>query len=86
MSSSTPLDHLSTLEAELFNDRLQAYIFTSCLVVYAYDWLLSISEESEILSKRGLSWSIVIYFLSRIGECLHEALLAMTTCEVPFCL
>ncbi|KZP18931.1 hypothetical protein FIBSPDRAFT_955892 [Athelia psychrophila] len=76
MSSSTPLDYLPT---ELFNDRLQAYIFTSCFVVYAYDWLLSISEEREIISKRGLSWPIVIYFLSRIGECLHEALLAMTT-------
>lgn len=37
----------------------------STLQAYAYDWLLSISEESEILSKRGLSWSIALYFSSR---------------------
>ncbi|KZP18870.1 hypothetical protein FIBSPDRAFT_955838 [Athelia psychrophila] len=79
MSSSTSLDCLPTLEAELFDLRLEAYIFTSCFVAYAYDWLLSISEESEILSKRGLSWSIALYFSSRIGEFLHQVLLAVYT-------
>ncbi|KZP29393.1 hypothetical protein FIBSPDRAFT_946688 [Athelia psychrophila] len=34
---------------------------------YTYDWLLSISEEYEVVSKAGLSWSIAIYFASRIS-------------------
>ncbi|KZP15856.1 hypothetical protein FIBSPDRAFT_1047913 [Athelia psychrophila] len=40
--------------------------------LYTYDWLLSVSEEYEILSKAGLSKSNMVYFLSRIGEFGHQ--------------
>lgn len=33
--------------------------------MYAYDWLLSISEEVELVEQSSLTWSIAIYFLSR---------------------
>ncbi|KZP06559.1 hypothetical protein FIBSPDRAFT_902716 [Athelia psychrophila] len=44
--------------------------------MYAYDWLLSISEEVEIVSRSGLTWSIAIYFLSRASQlvCLFLAM------------
>ncbi|KZP25789.1 hypothetical protein FIBSPDRAFT_949901 [Athelia psychrophila] len=47
--------------------RLSRYMFTSCLVAYVYDWLLSISEECEILSKSGMTPSNALYLVSRIG-------------------
>ncbi|KZP29386.1 hypothetical protein FIBSPDRAFT_1038803 [Athelia psychrophila] len=34
---------------------------------YTWDWLLSISEEYEVVSKAGLSFSTTIYFVSRIS-------------------
>ncbi|KZP16247.1 hypothetical protein FIBSPDRAFT_1047617 [Athelia psychrophila] len=52
------------------------YWFTSNSVMYAYDWLLSISEEVAIVSQSGLTWSITIYFLSRASQ-LVFLLLAM---------
>ncbi|KZP03556.1 hypothetical protein FIBSPDRAFT_467305 [Athelia psychrophila] len=39
--------------------------------MYAYDWLLSISEEVEIVSHSSLSWSIAIYFLSRTSQLVY---------------
>ena len=33
--------------------------------MYTYDWLLSLSEEVEMVRKAGWSWSICIYFISR---------------------
>ena len=34
--------------------------------VYTYDWLLSVSEEVEIVSARGgLTWTLAIYFVAR---------------------
>ena len=32
---------------------------------YTYDWLLSISDEVEMLSRHRLTFPIAIYFLSR---------------------
>ncbi|KZP24382.1 hypothetical protein FIBSPDRAFT_1042175 [Athelia psychrophila] len=52
------------------------YSFTSNSVMYAYDWLLSISEEVAIVSQSGLTWSIAIYFLSRASQ-LVNLLIAM---------
>ncbi|KZP22070.1 hypothetical protein FIBSPDRAFT_1043780 [Athelia psychrophila] len=56
------------------------YFFTSNLVMYAYDWLLSISEEVEIASQGNLTWSITIYFLSRTSQ-LVCLLLAIAVTE-----
>ncbi|KZP25787.1 hypothetical protein FIBSPDRAFT_949899 [Athelia psychrophila] len=67
MTSSIP----PAVEAELFAARQEAYIFTASFVAYAYDWLLSAPEEVELVSKRGLTWPIAIYFASRLSECLH---------------
>ncbi|KZP23539.1 hypothetical protein FIBSPDRAFT_1042960 [Athelia psychrophila] len=44
--------------------------------MYAYDWLLSISEEVAIVSQSSLTWSIAIYFLSRASQLVY-LLLAM---------
>ncbi|KZP13333.1 hypothetical protein FIBSPDRAFT_936387 [Athelia psychrophila] len=56
---------------DAFNEQLLCYLVTSNFAWYTYDWLLSTSEEVEIVSKSGLSWSIAIYFLSRISEFGH---------------
>ncbi|KZP18477.1 hypothetical protein FIBSPDRAFT_1046172 [Athelia psychrophila] len=53
------------------------YVFAANFAAYVYDWLLSISEELEIVSRSGLSTSIVIYFLSRISQVTHLCLLAV---------
>ncbi|KZP16998.1 hypothetical protein FIBSPDRAFT_934255 [Athelia psychrophila] len=44
----------------------------SCVVLantamYVYDWVLSLSEEVELVLKDGLTWPITIYFLSRVA-------------------
>ncbi|KZP11882.1 hypothetical protein FIBSPDRAFT_1050419 [Athelia psychrophila] len=51
-----------------FRARNTDYLFTSNLVMYAYDWLLSISEEVAIVSQGSLTWSTAIYFLSRASH------------------
>ena len=34
--------------------------------MYTYDWLLSVSEEVEIVSARGgLTWPLAVYFIAR---------------------
>lgn len=33
--------------------------------MYAYDWLLSLSDEVEMVGKAGLTWSVGVYFISR---------------------
>ncbi|KZP26076.1 hypothetical protein FIBSPDRAFT_1041127 [Athelia psychrophila] len=48
-----------------------SYWFTSNAVMYAYDWLLSISEEVVIVSQNSLTWSIAIYFLSRTSQLVY---------------
>ncbi|KZP10255.1 hypothetical protein FIBSPDRAFT_1051424 [Athelia psychrophila] len=50
--------------------RLQVvdYVFAANFAAYVYDWLLSFSDELEIVSGSGLSLSIAIYFLSRISQ------------------
>ncbi|KZP26797.1 hypothetical protein FIBSPDRAFT_819071 [Athelia psychrophila] len=50
--------------------------------MYTYDWLLSVSEECEILSKAGWSRSNMVYFLSRIVEFGHQ-LIVMILIFVP---
>ncbi|KZP19464.1 hypothetical protein FIBSPDRAFT_1045441 [Athelia psychrophila] len=47
--------------------QVASFILTASIAVYAYDWLLSISEEVEMVSNGGLTWPIAIYFLSRIS-------------------
>lgn len=39
--------------------------------VFMYDWLLSVSEEVEIISRSGLSWSIAVYISSRYASCFQ---------------
>ncbi|KZP32802.1 hypothetical protein FIBSPDRAFT_943790 [Athelia psychrophila] len=58
----------SAVVATAFRTQISSYLFTSSLVMYAYDWLLSISEEVAIVSKGSLTWSIAIYFLSRTSQ------------------
>ncbi|KZP19071.1 hypothetical protein FIBSPDRAFT_1045806 [Athelia psychrophila] len=58
----------SAVVSTAFRARNIGYLFTSSLVMYAYDWLLSISEEVAIVSQGSLTWSITIYFLSRTSE------------------
>ncbi|KZP32791.1 hypothetical protein FIBSPDRAFT_1012776 [Athelia psychrophila] len=48
-------------------------------VMYAYDWLLSISEEVEIVSQNSLTWSIAIYFLSRASQFVYLLLIVTAT-------
>ncbi|KZP04186.1 hypothetical protein FIBSPDRAFT_878768 [Athelia psychrophila] len=59
-----------------FRAPVLSYWLTSNSVVYAYGWLLSISEEVAIASQSSLTWSIAIYFLSRASQLVY-LLLAM---------
>ncbi|KZP10242.1 hypothetical protein FIBSPDRAFT_1051415 [Athelia psychrophila] len=53
------------------------YVFMANFAAYVYDWLLSISDEVEIVSRSGLSPSIAIYFLSRISQVTHMCIMAV---------
>ncbi|KZP08544.1 hypothetical protein FIBSPDRAFT_1052363 [Athelia psychrophila] len=53
------------------------YVFAANFAAYVYDWLLSIPDELEIVSRSGLSTSIVIYFLSRISQVSHMCFMAV---------
>ncbi|KZP33080.1 hypothetical protein FIBSPDRAFT_1036237 [Athelia psychrophila] len=78
MASSTPPDHLPpAVETQLFEIREYSSMTIAAVVAYAYDWLLSVSEEVAIVSKRGLSFPIAIYFLSRVSACAHIILIAV---------
>ncbi|KZP26073.1 hypothetical protein FIBSPDRAFT_1041124 [Athelia psychrophila] len=66
----------SAVVSTAFGAQVAGYLFTSNSVMYAYDWLLSISEEVQIVSQSSLTWSIAIYFLSRTSQ-LVCLLLAM---------
>ncbi|KZP18047.1 hypothetical protein FIBSPDRAFT_1046428 [Athelia psychrophila] len=61
----------SAIVPTAFGARVVSYLFTSTSVMYAYDWLLSISEEVEIVSQSSLTWPIAIYFLSRTSQLVH---------------
>ncbi|KZP26067.1 hypothetical protein FIBSPDRAFT_1041121 [Athelia psychrophila] len=62
------------------------YLFASNFIRYTYDWLLSISEEVQLVSKCGYSWPIIVYFLSRIGEYGHIILIVLfSTAPVGNC-
>ncbi|KZP32798.1 hypothetical protein FIBSPDRAFT_848069 [Athelia psychrophila] len=74
--SPLPMSGSSAVVSTAFGSQIFGYLFTSSVVMYAYDWLLSISEEVEIVSQRSLTWSIAIYFLSRTSQ-LVFLLLAM---------
>ncbi|KZP13608.1 hypothetical protein FIBSPDRAFT_1049307 [Athelia psychrophila] len=54
-----------------------AYVSVAQLTAYSYDLLLSISEEHEIISRAGLTWSIAIYLLSRISTAAPLLLIAI---------
>ncbi|KZP11889.1 hypothetical protein FIBSPDRAFT_1050424 [Athelia psychrophila] len=58
----------SAVVSTAFRARDFSYLSTSNLMMYAYDWLLSISEEAAIVSQGSLTWSIAIYFLSRASH------------------
>ncbi|KZP22069.1 hypothetical protein FIBSPDRAFT_491275 [Athelia psychrophila] len=58
----------SAVVSTAFRARNSSYLSTSNLAMYAYDWLLSISEEVAIVSQGSLTWSIAIYFLSRASH------------------
>ncbi|KZP03717.1 hypothetical protein FIBSPDRAFT_968752 [Athelia psychrophila] len=45
--------------------------------MYAYDWVLSLSDEVELVSKSGLTWPIAIYFLSRLTLFAHMCLVSL---------
>ncbi|KZP13617.1 hypothetical protein FIBSPDRAFT_936243 [Athelia psychrophila] len=62
---------------DAFNDQLLCYLVASNFAWYTYDWLLSTSGEVEIVSRSGLSWSIVVYFLSRLSEFGHVLMFAL---------
>ncbi|KZP05563.1 hypothetical protein FIBSPDRAFT_1054017 [Athelia psychrophila] len=61
----------SAVVSTAFRARNSSYLFTSNLAMYAYDWLLSISEEVAIVSQGSLTWSIAIYFLSRTSHLVY---------------
>ncbi|KAF7976877.1 hypothetical protein HWV62_5411 [Athelia sp. TMB] len=63
--SSNPLAFLPAADYRSY--QLSCYVFTSCLTTYAYDWLLSIAEECEIVARSGLTPSNALYFVSRIA-------------------
>ncbi|KZP02826.1 hypothetical protein FIBSPDRAFT_1055622 [Athelia psychrophila] len=60
-----------------FRIQVVDYVFAANFAAYVYDWLLSISDELEIVSRSGLSPSIIIYFLSRISQVSHMCFLAV---------
>ncbi|KZP10268.1 hypothetical protein FIBSPDRAFT_938124 [Athelia psychrophila] len=66
-------------EATKVGGRAQAvdYVFAANFAAYGYDWLLSVLEEVEIVSRSGLSPPIVIYFLSRISQFSHLCIMAV---------
>ncbi|KZP10269.1 hypothetical protein FIBSPDRAFT_1051428 [Athelia psychrophila] len=66
-------------EANKVGFRAQAvdYVFAANFAAYVYDWLLSISDELEIVSRSGLSPAIVIYLLSCISQISHLCLMAV---------
>ncbi|KZP07903.1 hypothetical protein FIBSPDRAFT_1052717 [Athelia psychrophila] len=65
MSGST------TVMSIALNASIITYGFIFNPVMYGYDWLLSISEEVEIVSQSSLTWSIAIYFLSRTSHLVY---------------
>ncbi|KAF7978607.1 hypothetical protein HWV62_45342 [Athelia sp. TMB] len=55
-------------------------VFGAQLTMYTYDWLLSISEEVEIVSARGgLTWPLAVYFVARASELMRSLLLVLFT-------
>ncbi|KZP10241.1 hypothetical protein FIBSPDRAFT_963241 [Athelia psychrophila] len=72
-----PLPDLSEANKIGFREQAVDYVFAANFAAYVYDWLLSISDELEIVSRSGLSSSIVIYFLSRISQVSHLCFMAV---------
>ncbi|KZP25352.1 hypothetical protein FIBSPDRAFT_388354 [Athelia psychrophila] len=48
-----------------------SYLYTVQITAYTYEWLLSISDECAMVSNSGMTWSISIYFLSRISQLIY---------------
>jgi len=55
----------------------------AAFTAYTYDWLLSISDEAQMLSKHGLTFPIAIYFTSRITmfSLVVSAVLSLKNCQ-----
>ncbi|KZP05103.1 hypothetical protein FIBSPDRAFT_1054285 [Athelia psychrophila] len=75
IARSNPLGSLP--EAIALPLQVERYVAVAQLTMYTYDWLLSVSEECEILSKAGWSRSNMVYFLSRIFEFGHQFILVI---------
>ncbi|KZP33552.1 hypothetical protein FIBSPDRAFT_943344 [Athelia psychrophila] len=58
-----------------FEWQYTAYIFVAAFVAYAWDWLLSISEEYKVVASAGITSSNAIYFISRLGAFGHLLLM-----------
>ncbi|KZP09151.1 hypothetical protein FIBSPDRAFT_964168 [Athelia psychrophila] len=56
---------MSTFLEAAWRLQLVTYVFLANTTIYGYDWVLSVSEEVELVSAGGLTWPIAIYFLSR---------------------
>ncbi|KZP02297.1 hypothetical protein FIBSPDRAFT_970179 [Athelia psychrophila] len=88
MSSRSTGSPFAPTEADALDNQVLYYLEIASFTLYAYDWLLSASDDVEIVSRGGLSWSIAIYFLSRISEFGHMlmtllfALAPVGNCEV----
>ncbi|KZP20291.1 hypothetical protein FIBSPDRAFT_1044937 [Athelia psychrophila] len=77
MASSTSLVYLPAIDPLAF--QATTYVSVAQLTAYLYDWLLSIPEENEVVSRAGVTWPIAIYLLSRITTAAHLLLLVIFT-------
>ncbi|KZP10998.1 hypothetical protein FIBSPDRAFT_1051017 [Athelia psychrophila] len=66
MTAPGPIDFLPV--AFGFVWQFGAYVCVAQFTAYAYDWLISIPEECAMVANSGITWSISIYFLSRVCE------------------
>ncbi|KZP26776.1 hypothetical protein FIBSPDRAFT_928449 [Athelia psychrophila] len=68
----------TSIEDFEFHEQLFAYFMIATFTAYAYDWLLSISDEVELIARAGITWSIAVYFVSRISQFIHVLLFALS--------
>jgi len=57
--------------------QLGSYISAAQLTAYAYGWLSVVSDEYKMASRIGASWSLAIYFMSRIAELSYLSLVLL---------
>ncbi|KZP10990.1 hypothetical protein FIBSPDRAFT_1051012 [Athelia psychrophila] len=66
----TSLPHTNPVHGA-FAWQSSSYLYTAQITAYSYEWLLSISDECAMVSNSGMTWSISIYFLSRISQLIY---------------